>query len=576
MRATMMILVGCASVAMAEPRFTLVTPQAGINAQFLPVGYPGENSVQTGGIGVGDFNNDGWPDLYLPSGGTGPDKLYINQGNGTFADRAGAWGVNRWRRAAGVAVGDYDNDGYLDLYVVSYGDAPGSIGVGRSVLYRNQGPDASGNWRFVDVASQAGVATVSSVVDGMGAAFGDMDLDGDLDLFVSSWIFSPGGNRLFRNNGDGTFTNITAQAIPSEAFPLRGFTPNFADLNGDRYPELLLTNDFRTSRLYRNPGTGGSFVFENITQAAGINADCNGMGATLADFDGDQRLDWFMTNIYVSSLTPPCTNTLYRSTGVDGSGVPTFAEIGPDVGVENAGWAWGTTAADIDNDGDPDLAVTGGWPQWPGTPARLYINDGNGQFTDAAQNAGIAWTGQGRGLVHLDYNGDGRLDLLFANNNGAFRLYRNDSTDTGRFLRLNFDTANHPCLAPRGVGAKVFVTAGGRTQYQQLDSRTTFLSQSEMTLHFGLGVAETVEHVDIEWPDGSLTILNNVAADQTITVPVWHPADFDENLVFNFFDVAGFLAAYSTGDLRADFDRDGLISPADVPAFISRYLTPCP
>ncbi len=189
-----------AAAAPGAPVFTLVTQQAGINARFTPNGYPGENSVQTGGVAVGDFNNDGWPDVFIPQGGTGPDKLYINQQDGTFADEAFAWGAARWTRTAGMAVGDFDNDGYLDLYLVNYGDFPFPVATGKSVLYRNLGPDANGQFRFEDVAAQAGVNDIFGVVGGMGATFGDMDLDGDLDLFVSTWINSPGGNRLYENN----------------------------------------------------------------------------------------------------------------------------------------------------------------------------------------------------------------------------------------------------------------------------------------------------------------------------------------------------------------------------------------
>tara|TARA_R110000782_G_scaffold210192_1_gene298287 strand:- start:6714 stop:8504 length:1791 start_codon:yes stop_codon:yes gene_type:complete len=574
-----LVQAGAVSVAGAgEPRFTLVTQPAGLsNATFIPsAGYPGENGIQAGGASVGDFNNDGWPDLFVPSGGTGPDKLYINQQDGTFRDEAPAWGINRWTRAAGSAVGDFDNDGLADLFVVNYGDFPFPAGVGRCLLYKNLGPDADGRWRFQDVATQAGVNTVFGVTGGMGAAFGDYDLDGDLDLFVSTWIFHPGGNRLFRNNGDGTFTNVSA-ILPAEPFPLRGFTPNFADIDDDGWPDLLLTNDFRTSRLYRNlgPQADGSFAFANITQAAGITKDCNGMGAALADFDADGHLDWFMTNIYIPEANPPCGNTLYAGLGVS-EGLPRFQNRAIAAGVADAGWAWGTTAADFDNDGWTDLATTGGWPQWPGTPARLYMNNADATFTNRAAAAQMAWTGQGRGLVHLDYNRDGRVDLFFVNSGQQGRLYRNDSTDTGHWLRIDLDTGRHGCLAPRGVGSRVFVTAGGRTRMQLLDSRTTYQGQAEQTLHFGLGDAAIADSVEIRWADGSREVLFGVDADQQITVEAWHPADFDRNVRFDFFDIAAFIGAYRAGDWRADFDADGKVGPADFPVFIQRFLSPCP
>ena len=570
-----------ASVAAASgptPVFRLVTQEAGLsNATFIPnTGYPGENAIQTGGVAVGDFNNDGLPDLFVPSGGTGPDKLFINRGDGTFVDEGAAWGVNRWTRSAGVAVGDFNNDGLLDIFAVNYGDFPFPPAVGRCVLYENQGPDASGQWRFADVAVEAGVNNVFGVVGGMGAAFGDFDLDGDLDLFVSTWIFHPGGNRLFRNNGDGTFTNVSG-ILPPEPVPLRGFTPNFADLDGDGWPDLLLTNDFRTSRLYRNlgPQADGSFAFENITQAAGITRDNFGMGAALADLDGDGVLDWFMTDIYMPDNNPPSGNTLYRGMGNDAEGLPRFENVAAQAGVLNTGWAWGVSAFDANNNGWTDLAVTGGWPRWPGTPTRLYMNNADGAFTDRAAQAGVAWTGNGRGLVHLDYDADGRVDMMIINNGGQARLYRNETPNPGRYLRIDFDTSAHPCLAPRGVGTRVWVTAGGRTQTQLLDSRITFLSQSEQTLHFGLGDAEVVDSIEIRWADGSTRTLLGVPADQTIVVPAFHPADFDRNARFDFFDVAAFLGAFVAGDPAADFDADGTLTVDDLLSFVARFQVLC-
>ncbi|MCC5822846.1 MAG: FG-GAP-like repeat-containing protein [Phycisphaerales bacterium] len=569
-----------AAVAAAGPApvFRLVTHEAGLsNATFIPnAGYPGENAFMAGGVAVGDFNNDGLPDLFVPAGGSGPDKLYINQGDGTFVDEAPLWGVNRWTRAAGVAVGDFNNSGYLDIFVVNYGDFPFPPAVGRCILYENQGPDEHGRWRFVDVAAQAGVHHVFGVVGGMGAAFGDFDLDGRLDLFVSTWIAHPGGNRLFRNNGDGTFANVS-QILPPEPSPLRGFTPNFADIDGDGWPDLLLTNDFRTSRLYRNQGTqpDGSFAFENITQAAGISHDCFGMGSVLADLDGDGVLDWFMSDIYRPMSNPPCGNTLYRGLGNDPDGLPRFDNTAAQAGVLDSGWAWGVTAFDANNNGWTDLAVTGGWPAWPSTPTRLYMNRGDGTFADRAAQAGVAWVGQGRGLVHLDYDADGRVDLLIVSNGGQARLYRNETPNPGRFLRIDFDTDAHPCLAPRGVGTRVRVTAGGRTQTQLLDSRTTYLSQSEQTLHFGLGDAEIIDSVEIRWADGSTETLFDVQPDQRIVVPAFHPADFDRNGRFDFFDIAAFLRAFLAGDPAADFNGDGTVSMDDLFAFVQRFLDPC-
>jgi len=570
-------LCACAALAPAAPVFTMVNDQAGIDTSFNPNTYPGGTSLMSGGAAVADFNNDGWQDIFIPQGGTGPDRLYINQQDGTFADEGAAWGITRRLRSAGMAVGDFDNDGYQDLFVVNYGDFPLPPAPGESVLYRNTGPDAQGQFRFEDVAEQAGVNEISDLVAGMGATFGDMDLDGDLDLFVSAWTFDTGGNRLFENNGDGTFTRVAAGRMPADIGMLRGFTPNFADLDGDRYPELLLANDFRTSRLYRNAiGEGGKAAYEDITLEAGIFGDCNGMGATLADFDNDGRLDWFITNIYVEVSDPPCGNTFFHATDASTvSGVPVYEEVATDRGVRNSGWGWGTTAFDADNDGDPDLATTGGWPSWINEPARLYINNGAGVFSNQEQQAGIAWTGQGRALVHFDYDRDGRVDLLFTENNGPARLYRNESTLPGNWVRVDLDTSGNTCLAPRGFGALVTVTANGESRTQLLDGRTSFLSQSEQTLHFGIGTDDVVESIEVSWVDGFTTTVTDVPANTSVTIDATVPADFDTNGRLNFFDIAAYLNAYVASDPRADFDHDGKVGPSDINTFVVRFLSPC-
>lgn len=571
------VLVSCAGYTAAAPVFTLMTEQAGITARFEPNGYPGENSIQTGGVAVADFNNDGWPDVFIPQGGTGPDRLYINQQDGTFADEGAAWGLTRRLRAAGMAVGDYDNDGYQDLFVVSYGDVPFPLATGKSVLYRNLGPDDQGQFRFEDVAEQAGVNEVADLVAGMGATFGDMDLDGDLDLFVAAWIFNTGGNRLFENMGDGTFQPVSADRLPDAHGPQRGMTPNFADLDGDRYPELLMANDFTTSRLYRNTGNGAQgLLYEDVTEDAGVVGDCNGMGAVLADFDNDGLMDWFITNIYIEVSNPPCGNTLFRGTDTRiQSGFPVFEEVATERGIRNSGWGWGATAFDVDNDGDLDLATTGGWPSWINETARLYINNGAGVFSNQEQQAGIDWLGQGRGLVHLDYDLDGRVDLLFIERGGPVRLYRNESTLPGNWIRVDLDTAGNTCLAPRGFGALVTVTADGESRTQLLDGRTSFLSQSERTLHFGIGDATIVESVEVSWVDGFTTTLNDVPANSSVTVNASVPSDFDTNGVLNFFDIAAYINAYIAGDIRTDFDQDGVVSPSDVSAFIAIFVDPC-
>ena len=219
-----------------DPNYILANTFADINAVTIPIqAYTGQHHVMAGGVSVGDFNNDGWPDIYLPGLGTVADMLFINQQDGTFDDEAAAWGVDRVHMGQGSAVGDVNGDGLPDLYIQSFGPADHQAAPGKALLYINQGPDANGQWTFSEEAEARGVNSVMSVVAGKGAAFGDIDLDGDLDLYAATWQYTPGadGNRLFENDGNGYFTNISATALPVPDTVLRGFTPKIVDVNND-------------------------------------------------------------------------------------------------------------------------------------------------------------------------------------------------------------------------------------------------------------------------------------------------------------------------------------------------------
>ena len=245
----------------------------------------------TGGGCVGDFNGDGWQDVFLVGGGDAPDRLLINNGDGTFTDDALGWGVAASHLGIGASATDFDGDGQLDIFVTSLGPINASPTVGAHRLYRNTGTG------FVDVAVAAGVEASSSVIpDGFGSAWGDIDLDGDLDMFVGGWMKNSNGDRLFLNNGDGTLSDISNAAgiVQNVA---RAFSPRFVDMDGDRYPELLIAGDFGTSRYWRNDG---SATFTDITAASGTGLDGNGMGQAVGDFDGNGLLDW-----YVSSIESP-------------------------------------------------------------------------------------------------------------------------------------------------------------------------------------------------------------------------------------------------------------------------------
>jgi hypothetical protein len=567
----------------SDPDFTLVNTFANVNAITVPVDeYTGQHDVMSGGVSIGDFNMDGWPDIYLPGLGTVPDMLFINQQDGTFEDQAASWGIDRLHMGQGSAVGDVNNDGLPDLYVLSFGPAGEQAQPGYALLYINQGPDDMGNWTFTEEATERGVNDVMYIVAGKGAAFGDVDLDGDLDLYAATWQFAPGadGNRLFENDGNGYFTDISDEALPEPPFVLRGFTPKIVDINGDRYPELLLTCDFETSRLYVNngPDENGRITYRDETEAAGITEDHNGMGATLNDFNGDGMLDWFMTNIFVSSAN--YFNTLYMGLTVNESGTPIFLDQAQVRGVADNGWGWGVVSGDYNNDGDIDIIAINGWPSWPSEPTRYWNNDGNGNFNDQATITGLSFNIDGRGLVQFDYDRDGDLDLAFVDNGGPFRLYRNELGFEGRpfthYLRFDVNTDLHPCLAPMGYGTRVIATYGGKDHLRVIDGASSYLGQSELTVHYGLEIIEQVEQVRFEWADGSYTIIENPTIDQQSVVYAYHPVDMDQDGRFTFYDVSQMLTAYIAQDETADFNDDGTINIMDVMEFIERYNTPCP
>jgi hypothetical protein len=570
----------------ANPRYVLATSQVEISAESVTdQGYPQQHNRMTGGICVADFNNDSYPDIFIPSLGINPNQLFINNQDGTFSDQAEQWGLLETHLGMGTTSADINNDGYMDLYVVSLG-APGLDGTapGLCKMYLNSGPDKQGNYSFTDIAVASGVNEVMNIPAGMTPAFGDIDLDGDLDLFVATWMFESSGNRLFENQfmqtGKPTFVDITDESMsaPQRFSVVRGFTPHIVDITGDRYPEILLTADFTTSELFVNNGVNesGRATFRTTTNKSNINADHNGMGAAVADFNRDGLLDWYQTNIYVQ--TENRGNTLYMCSQIDQFGDPIFFDQANARGVQDIGWGWGVVAGDFDNDTDQDIVATNGWPGWPNSPTKLWLNDGNGFFSDLSILSGLQFNINGRGLVSLDHDKDGDLDLIFIDNQGPIRFYRNDlAIEDGftNYLRVNLDTSTHPCLAPNGYGTKIIATVNGQSQIHATHNNASYLSQSELTTHIGLETATQVDQLEIRWADGSTTILNNIPANQEITVNAYHPTDLNQDARLNYFDASELLTAYRTQDPSADFNNDGIIEFQDVLDFVDAINNAC-
>ncbi len=511
------------------------------------------------GGAIADFNKDGFADAYLISGGNVLDHLYMNQGNGTFVDEATEWGLTDVHCGNGASTADYDGDGHVDLYVTSFGNLGDQGGApGRNKLYRN-----TGQGTFVDVAAEAGVAWVNPHHPcGYGSCWGDYNLDGHLDMYVAcwwNWIF-PKSGVLFRNSGNGTFENVTKAAGVHDVGVL-GMQATFTDMNGNGWPDLLLAGDFGTSRYYRNNGDG---TFTNITLQSGTNLTFDGMGTAIGDVDNDGLLDWYVTAIWPTQH--PTGNTLYMNQGGH-----IYTEIAAAAGVRDGGWGWGTVAVDLDHDGWLELAEVNGRPAtgiWSFDPPRLFHNNADGTFTNIAIESGMSHPDQGRGLARIDADRDGRQDLIVMNFVQPARFYRNETPDVGNWIGISFDTSDNPLLAPNGFGTHVKVDAGGKAYVRYMHGDPSYLSTSELNVHFGLGDAQVIDTITITWPRGYVTTLHDVPVNQYMVVKSPIPADLTADGSVGVADLLELLSKWgpvpSALDKYADLDNDGNANVGDL------------
>lgn len=542
--------------------------ESGLLGQHLPhaPGYFLADEWIAGGLAVGDFDRDGWPDVFVLGGGGVPDQLFMNQGNGTFLNRASQRGVAAIHCGGSAAVLDYDRDGRLDLYVTSSGMANDNHGqVGRHKLYRNIGTG------FVDVAFSAAVRHGSfSFPNPTGIAVGDVDLDGDLDMFVSAWRPQANGNRLFTNLGDGTFLDrlVPAQVATPNSWWFQG---RFADVDGDAWPELLVAGDFGTSRYFVNDRDG---TFSDQTAVSGTGLDENGMGQAFGDLDRDGLLDWYVTSIHYED--PPAGfrngNMLYR-----GIAPHRFLEEGADRGCEDGGWGWGAVAVDLDQDGWEDLVEVNGRNagEWANEGGKVFRNLGGGVFEEISQACGFAEPGDHRSIAWLDFDRDGDLDLVVQANAGAVRLHRNDSPGAGRWLQVEFDASTNPRIAPDGFGTRVIARAGKQEWMRVMDGSPSYLATSELMVHFGLGDVEVLDELEIWWPRGQVQRLHDVATNQRLLLEAPRPGDLDADGIVGPIDLTLLLAAWGAvqdrAGLAADIDASGTVAASDLTALLAAW-----
>jgi len=516
--------------------------------------------IETTGTGVAifDYDNDGWPDIFivngtkldvLPAGEAPSNHLYRNNHDGTFTDVTAKAGLVHSGWGQGVCVGDYDNDGFEDLYVTYYG---------KNVLYRN-----NGDGTFTDVSEKAGVAG-SGKAWGTGCAFVDYDRDGHLDLMVANYVdFDlsttpapgerstclwkgapvmcgpqglPGGkNILYHNRGDGTFEDVSTKAHIDKADGHYAFSVSTLDYDDDGWPDIFVACDSTPSILYHN-NRDGTFKDVAITAGAAFNEDGRaqaGMGSTVADYDGDGRLDIFKTNFSDD------TATLYRN---NGDGTFDDATYAAGLGLHTQYLGWGTMFFDFDNDGWPDLLLVNGhvYPevdtQHLGSnfqePRILYHNNGNGTFTDvsATSGPGITTASSSRGLAIGDLWNDGRLAAVISNMNAPPSLLVNEVRTPNHWITLRL-TGSFPAAKTKSqatstgagavitkssrdaIGARIRVKAGSRILIDEVRSGSSFISNNDMRVHFGLGSVAKIDWVEVRWPSGLVEQFDGVSVD---------------------------------------------------------------
>lgn len=530
-------------------KFTDVTKAAGIN--FVHESDKEKRYIvesMSGGVAMFDFDNDGRLDLYLVNSYSveaalakkprPAAALYRNLGNGKFEEVAAKAGVADPGWAVGVSVADFDNDGFDDLYVTCFGP---------NKLYRNLG-----NGKFVDVTAKA---KVDDPRFSTGSAWADYDRDGDLDLFVANYVefsldklpqFGKGetcryrnvevqcgprglqgaGDTLYRNNGDGTFTDVSRQAKVEDAQGHYGLGVVWTDFDDDGWPDLFVANDTVPNYAYRNNHDG---TFTETGFSLGLAVDENGneqacMGITVGDYDRDGRLDLAVSNFSEDYNTIYHKNSDKTFTDVTRA-TKTVEPSLPFVG-------WGMKFFDADNDGWLDLFVANGhvYPQvegaYPGGQYKqrklLYQNLRDGTFAEIASEASAALLERrvSRGVAFGDFDEDGAVDLIVNELDGAPMLLRNElitssSKDSANWVQLKLVGVKNNRNA---VGAKVKLTAGKLTQVDEVRSGDSYLSHSDWRLHFGLGQVRTVEQVEIQWPNGGIEKLKTLPINQTLVI----------------------------------------------------------
>jgi hypothetical protein len=525
--------------------FVNVAAKAGLTSKTI---YGDEHKnrylLETTGSGAAfiDYDNDGWEDVFLVNGtrlggvagGQQPtNRLYHNNGNGTFTDVTTKAGLVRSGWGQSVCVGDYDNDGNDDLFI---------SGFGKNALYRN-----NGNGTFTEVAEKAGVAN-NRTRWGSGSAFVDYDRDGYLDLFVASYIdldlktaplpetgpclykgvmvacgppgLAGGVNALYHNNGNGTFTDVSERAGITKTNGTYSLGVLVADFDNDDWPDIYVANDSSPAALYHN-NRNGTLTDTGVESGCAFSIDGKpqaGMGVTAGDYDRDGWLDIFKTNFAGD------TSSLYHNVG---KGVFDDVTFPAGVGVNTRWLGWGCGFVDVDNDGWLDVFLVNGhvYPEVEqlrteaGYAQRkvLYRNLQNGRFADVSEQVGGAVTEPtpSRGCAFGDYDNDGRMDILINPVNAVPELLHAESANQNNWIKIRtIGTKSNR----DGIGARIKCVTADGTQIDEVRSGGSYYSQNDLRVHFGLGKNQKVKSIEIRWPSGQFDTINDTAANQLIFV----------------------------------------------------------
>jgi hypothetical protein len=524
-------------------QFVNVAKAAGL---VHPTFYGGVESkkyiLEANGCGCAflDYDNDGWIDIFLLCGtrlegnpAEATNRLYKNNRDGTFTDVTERAGLHAVGWANGVCVGDYNNDGFEDIFVTYFG---------QNRLYRN-----NGDGTFTDVTKAAGLLDAEARW-GAGCSFVDYNRDGHLDLFVSNYIrfdlakapvpgetstcnwkgvpvncgprgLPPGHHSLYRNNGDGTFTDVSKESGIAKATEGYGMTVVAADFDEDGWPDIFVACDSTPSLLFMN-NRDGTFREEGVIRGIALSDDGMeqaGMGVGIGDYDLDGHLDLFKTHF----MSDTCG--IYRN---DGKGSFDDRTRATKIGVETRYVSWGTGIFDFDNDGYPDIFVVTGsvypeverkLPDYPyKTPNILFRNLGNGSFEELGVEAGpgIVELHSGRGCAFGDFDNDGDIDILIVNMNEPPSLLRNDLSGKKNWIKVQLQGVKSNRSA---IGARVLVRCGDKVQAQARVSQSSYYSSNDPRLHFGLGDGKVVD-IEIYWPNGLRERYKGISGNRIVVV----------------------------------------------------------